>query len=211
MGEKKPSFYLMAESQLDRLAYKLLLRHELNIDVAVESDFAPVDIWTAMRTHPQTLLVLADQATGDVRDAVQMVPALDKSTRIIVVSASLDPAVLRGWGQCSLNAYVVKAGGIDELRKALRAVQDGRVYYSPGVQAAIDAGRDNGNRPALSRRESELLPLLAKGLSLRDAAAKLMVSYKTADSYRTTLLRKLGVRDRVELTLYAIREGLIEP
>jgi len=212
MGEKRPSIYLIAESQLDRKAYKLLLQHELGVDVAVDSDFAPVSIWGAMRAHPELVLVVADHVSGDVRDAVQMVPALQKSVRIIVISASIDPATLRTWGQCTLNGYVVKDGGTDELRKALRAVGDGRTYYSPGVQAAIDAGREHtNNRPALSRRESELLPLLARGLSLRDAAAKLMVSYKTADSYRTTLLRKLGVRDRVELTLYAIREGLIEP
>ena len=64
---------------------------------------------------------------------------------------------------------------------------------------------------ALSQREVELLPLLARGLKLRDAAHKMMVSYKTADSYRTSLLRKLGIRDRVELARYAIRERIIDP
>lgn len=64
--------------------------------------------------------------------------------------------------------------------------------------------------PRLSRRETELLPLLARGLSLRDAAARMAVSYKTADSYRTSLLRKLGVKDRVELARYAIRERIID-
>ena len=63
----------------------------------------------------------------------------------------------------------------------------------------------------LSRREAELLPLLAGGLTLRDAAFQMAVSYKTADSYRTSLLRKLGVHDRVELARYAIRERIIQP
>jgi len=55
------------------------------------------------------------------------------------------------------------------------------------------------------------LPLIARGMRLRDAAASMSVSYKTADSYRTSLLRKLGVRDRVELARLAIRERIIEP
>ena len=59
--------------------------------------------------------------------------------------------------------------------------------------------------------ETELLPLLAQGLTLREAAARMAIGYKTADSYRTSLLRKLGVRDRVELARYAIRERIIEP
>jgi DNA-binding NarL/FixJ family response regulator len=63
----------------------------------------------------------------------------------------------------------------------------------------------------LSRREAELLPLLARGMTLREASEKMSVSYKTADSYRTSLLRKLGVRDRVELARLAIRERIIDP
>ena len=63
----------------------------------------------------------------------------------------------------------------------------------------------------LSRRETELLPLLARGLTLRDAAATMSISYKTADSYRSSLLRKLNIRDRVELARYAIRQRIIEP
>jgi DNA-binding NarL/FixJ family response regulator len=53
--------------------------------------------------------------------------------------------------------------------------------------------------------------LLARGLTLREAASKMTVSYKTADSYRTSLLRKLGLRDRVDLARYAIREHIVEP
>ncbi|MBW7906945.1 MAG: response regulator transcription factor [Phycisphaerae bacterium] len=212
MDARKPVAYLMAASELDRRAYRLLLQHELQTEPAVDSGFAPVSVWAGMRARPEVVVAVADHASGEIRDALQMIPVLQKATRVVVVSASVEPAALRAWGQCPFSAYVVKDGGVDELRRAMTAVMANECYYSPGVQSAIEAGRTQGNhRAALSRREAELLPLLASGLSLRDAAARLMVSYKTADSYRTTLLRKLGVRDRVELTLYAIREGIIEP
>jgi len=80
------------------------------------------------------------------------------------------------------------------------------------VRAAIEKGQGAARGLAtLSQREIELLPLLARGMTLREAASKMAVSYKTADSYRTSLLRKLGVRGRVELARLAIRERIIEP
>jgi DNA-binding NarL/FixJ family response regulator len=64
---------------------------------------------------------------------------------------------------------------------------------------------------ALSRRERELLALLGKGATLKEAAAQMQVSYKTADNQKTSLMRKLGIHDRVELARFAIREGLVSP
>ena len=212
MDASKPIIYLMGPSALDRHAYRLLLAQELNLTVGVESGFSPVAVWTAMREKPDLALVVAERATADVRDAVHMIPRLRNETRLLVVSASVDEATLRDWGRCDIAGYVVKEGGIEELRPAINAVLDGERYYSLGVRAAIEEGRKGADGLAsLSQREVELLPLLARGMKLRDAAHKMMVSYKTADSYRTSLLRKLGIRDRVELARYAIREHIIDP
>lgn len=212
MIEADAVIYLMGPSVLDRQAYRLLLEHECHLSVAVESDFAPVAVWAAMRAKPDVVLVTADRATPEVHDAIQMIPRLRKQTRILVASASVDGTVLKDWGRCGIDGYVVKDGGVEELRPAISAVLMGKTYFSAGVRDAIEAGRNSTDGVlTLSRRENELLPLLARGLTLREAASKMAVSYKTADSYRTALLRKLGVRDRVELARYAIREHIIEP
>jgi len=212
MAEHEAVIYLMGLAALDRQAYRQLLKHELNLNVAVESDFTPVAVWTAMRARPDLVLVIADRPAPDVQDAIQMISRLRKQTRILVAGAAVDEHILKDWGRCELHGYVVKDGGLDELRPALAAVLAGREYFSPGVREAIERGRDSGSRCALlSPRETELLPLLARGLTLREAASKMAVSYKTADSYRTSLLRKLGVRDRVELARFAIRERIIDP
>jgi DNA-binding NarL/FixJ family response regulator len=204
--------YLMGPSALDRQAYRLLLQHEWQLNVAVESGFAAVAVWAAMRAKPDLALVTADRVSAEVRDAIQMIPRLRKQTRILVASASVDEGVLKEWGRCGIDGYVVKDGGVEELRPAIAAVLVGREYYSAGVHEAIEGGRHCANGLAtLSRREMELLPLLARGMTLREAAARMAVSYKTADSYRTSLLRKLHVRDRVELARLAIREHVIDP
>jgi DNA-binding NarL/FixJ family response regulator len=212
MGENNPVVYLMGASALDRQAYRLLLRHELNMTVQVESGFSAVAVWAAMRAKPDLALVTSDHASPTVRDALQMIPRLWERTRILVVSASVDEPVLRDWGTCDIAGYVVKDGGVEELRPAINAVLAGQTYFSPGVFSAIERGRQSSNGFAtLSPREAELLPLLARGMTLRDAASAMTVSYKTADAYRTSLLRKLGVRGRVELARLAIREHVIEP
>lgn len=205
------SLYLLAQTQLDRLAYRSLLGHELGLAVAVDSAFAPPSIWTAMRSKPAIAMVVADQPSIEVRDAIAMIPRLCKATRVLVLSGAVEPGLVQNWGQVPIHGYVIKDGGLSELRTALAAFARDQDYYSDGVADLIHRGRTRqSGAVVLSRRESELLPLLARGMTLRDAAARMSVSYKTADSYRTSLLRKLGVRDRVGLARYAIRERIID-
>jgi len=210
---KPPVTCLLGNSLLDRLAYTLFLKAELNWEVSHHADFTPTAVWAVMRPKPGLVLVDSDSAAANAVDAVQMILRLQPATRILVIGAAVDPLYVQGWSRCTIHGYVVKDGGAAELRAALQAVSDNRQYFSEGVRSAIrrpSAASDNG-KPRLSRRESELLPLLARGLSLRDAAHQMTVSYKTADSYRTSLLRKLGLHDRVELARYAIRERIIDP
>ena len=213
-GLTKPSIYLLGVSVLDRSAYRALLRHELMREVAVESDFAPVSVWAALRTRPTLALVDSDTSSPDAVDAVQMITRLQPAVRVLVVGGTVDPVELEAWGRCGIHGYVVKDGGRDELRAALQAVLGGRQYFSEGVRQASRRStrpRARNGIGRLSPRETQLLPLLARGLTLREAAGKMTVSYKTADTYRTSLFRKLGLRDRVGLARYAIRQRIVEP
>lgn len=214
--QANPRVYLLGSSVLDRLAYRLLLKHHLDLEVAAESDFFPTAIWAALRTKPTLALVDADSAFTEAVDGVQMILRLQPATHVLVVGAAVEPTQIQAWGRCKIRGYVVKDGGLEELRAAFRALREGRQYFSDGVREVIRrAGgpirnSDGSARPQLSPREAELLPLLARGMPLREAANKMTVSYKTADSYRTSLLRKLGLRDRVGLARYAIREHIVD-
>ncbi|MCK4343119.1 MAG: response regulator transcription factor [Phycisphaerae bacterium] len=204
--------YLLGHSALDRLAYRRLFSTELHLEVALDSDFTPTAIWMAMRNKPDLAVVDADTAHAPVLDAIQMITRLSSTIRVLLVSATNESAHVETWCYCPLHGYVTKDGGVEELRSAIEAVLAGRDYFKAEIRATLDRGRARSNgRTKLSRRESELLPLLARGLTLRAAAVELAVSYKTADSYRTSMHRKLGVHDRVELARYAIRKRIIEP
>lgn len=206
------SLYLLGHTPLHRHAMRLLFQHELGRRISVESDFAPTNVWGAMRTGPHMAIADADFATPAVRDALQMIPRLNSQTRVLVLSIALEPTAVQPWSHVRLDGYVLKDGGVPELAAAVDAVLAGRTYFSAGIeQTLLSIQSPAAGALRLTRREAELLPLLARGMSLRQAAEQMAVSYKTADSHRTSLLRKLGVRDRVELVRYAIRENIVEP
>ncbi len=204
--------YLLGHYPLERRAFALLLTEELGVEVALESDFTPTSVWAAVRKNPDLVIVVADRPTTGVLDVVEMIIQLCPDAPLLVISAASEAGQLELWSHCNLGGYLVKSGDAAELRLALDTVRAGRRYYSPPVADAFKhIGTANNGLAKLSRREAELLPLLARGMTLREAAEVMEVSYKTADSYRTNLLRKVGVHDRVQLTRYAIRKHIIEP
>jgi DNA-binding NarL/FixJ family response regulator len=211
MPNGHPIAVLLAAHETDRRAYGMLLRDVLGLDVAAEIDFKPVAVWEALRMRPELMILLADRLQPSVREVLHLVRRLQRDTRLVAISGLDDPPLLQTWAQCGLDGFILKSGGTDELKLGLRTLLAGRRFLSPSATPVFElAAQQQNGTVRLSRRELELLPMLARGLTLREAARHMTVSYKTADSYRTSLLRKLGVRDRVELARYAIREGIID-
>jgi DNA-binding NarL/FixJ family response regulator len=111
--------------------------------------------------------------------------------------------------------YVLKASADRDLVEACRAAVRGEPFLYPGAVTALIrdflARDDDGELEPLTPRELEILKLIAEAHSTREIADILVISPKTVERHRANILGKLGMRDRVELTRYAIRRGLIEP
>jgi DNA-binding NarL/FixJ family response regulator len=112
--------------------------------------------------------------------------------------------------------YVLKSSADRDLVEACRAAVRGEPFLYPGAVTALIrdflAREDtNGELEPLTPRELEILKLIAEAHSTREIADILVISPKTVERHRANILGKLGMRDRVELTRYAIRRGLIEP
>jgi DNA-binding NarL/FixJ family response regulator len=113
---------------------------------------------------------------------------------------------------------VLKSVADRDLVEAVRATMRGEPFIYPGaVKALIREHLEraaSGEAPAadpLSPRESEVLKLVAEGYTTKQIAETLFIADKTVERHRANILEKLGMRDRVELTRYAIRRGLVEP
>jgi DNA-binding NarL/FixJ family response regulator len=115
------------------------------------------------------------------------------------------------------SGYVLKSAANTDLIDACRAAMRGEPFIYPPAAAAIvrdflERGADPDLQPdPLTEREQEVIKLIAEGLSSDEIAATLTISKKTVDRHRSNILEKLGMRNRVELTRYAIRRGLVEP
>ena len=115
------------------------------------------------------------------------------------------------------SGYVLKSGADTDIVDAVRAAMRGDSYLYPSAVATLvrdyveRGGRGEEQFDVLTPRELEVLKLIAEAYTSKQIADALFISIKTVDRHRQNILDKLGMRDRVELTRYAIRRGLIQP
>ncbi len=116
------------------------------------------------------------------------------------------------------SGYVLKTVADRDLVEACRAAMRGQAFLYPGAMTPLISDylrqardHDRLREDPLTTREREVVKLIAESYSTKQIAETLVISEKTVDRHRTNILQKLGMHDRVELTRYAIRSGLIEP
>ncbi|NYH50876.1 DNA-binding NarL/FixJ family response regulator [Nocardiopsis arvandica] len=143
--------------------------------------------------------------------------ALPEPPRVLVLSASGAGDDVLAAVKAGATGYLVKSAGREELLDAVRRVHAGEAVYTPGLAGLVlgeyrrlsSAERDPGpEAPALTRRETEVLRLVAKGLAYKQIAQRLAISHRTVQNHVQNTLTKLHLHNRVELVRYAIDRGL---
>jgi DNA-binding NarL/FixJ family response regulator len=137
--------------------------------------------------------------------------------RVLILSMHDNEQFLFEALKAGASGYVLKSGADRDIVDAARAAMRGESFLYPGAVSALV--RDFLDRPSddergfdpLTPRELEILKLIAEAHTSKEMAEMLFISVKTVERHRANILEKLGMRDRVELTRYAIRRGLIEP
>ncbi|MET8895521.1 response regulator transcription factor [Streptomyces albogriseolus] len=149
------------------------------------------------------------------------VVAADPSVRVLVLSASGEHADVLEAVKSGATGYLLKSASTEELRDAVRRTADGDPVFTPGLAglvlgeyrrlasepAAPSAGEEQ-KAPRLTERETEVLRLVAKGLSYKQIAERLVISHRTVQNHVQNTLGKLQLHNRVELVRYAIERGL---
>ncbi len=136
--------------------------------------------------------------------------------RVLVITSFTDPAAVLPAMRAGASGYVYKDVDPPALAAAVRAVHAGHVLLNPDVAALFAAGDSatvgNSDRAArLTAREREVLAELGRGRSNREIARALTVSEKTVKTHVSAVLAKLGVPDRTQAALYAVRSGFLDP
>ena len=136
--------------------------------------------------------------------------------RLLILSMSENEQFLLEALRAGASGYVLKSGADEDLVKACRAAMRGESFlYPAAVKALVRDFLERGDKEReydpLTPREAEVLKLIAEGKTSKEIADLLVISVKTVDRHRADILHRLGMRDRVDLTRYAIRRGLIEP
>ena len=129
--------------------------------------------------------------------------------RVLALSVHHDPPYVREMLKAGAAGYVDKSSALVELVRAIRLVMQEKLYLSPEVtREALGQRFSAGGDAAISRRERQVLALLAAGKRSVQIAAQLNISTATVEVHRRNIMRKLGLHTVADLTRYAIREGL---
>jgi DNA-binding NarL/FixJ family response regulator len=146
--------------------------------------------------------------------AIEQVKNARPTARVIVLSMHLNEEYIRRALAAGADGYMVKDSAPSELLVAVQAVMAGRHYLSPAaasllIQQAMPAMRDADPMQALSPRQTEVLRMVAEGLSTKEIARALGLSPKTVDIHRAQIMQRLDIHDVAGLTRFAVRVGLV--
>ncbi|MEQ8144295.1 response regulator transcription factor [Streptomyces sp. OP7] len=150
------------------------------------------------------------------------VVAADPAVRVLVLSASGEHADVLEAVKSGATGYLLKSASTEELRDAVRRTATGDPVFTPGLAGLVlgeyrrlasepagpGGGAEESKAPRLTERETEVLRLVAKGLSYKQIAERLVISHRTVQNHVQNTLGKLQLHNRVELVRYAIERGL---
>ena len=193
------------------------LRGMQDFEVVAEVETADDAIAACAQHEPHVLLMDIDMPGRLSFDASAVVRVRSPRTRIIFLSAHTHDRYIQDAIDADAAGYLTKHEPPERLAAGIRDVASGGAAFSPEIRDRLVIAGDGvslaGSRSRLSTlspRELETLRYLARGLSKKEIAQHMHISVKTVDNHTTNLMGKLDVHDRVELTRFALREGLVE-
>lgn len=183
-------------------------------DVVATAGDAAAAARIAETVRPDVVVMDLQLGSGSGVDATREVLARSPATRVLVLSASAEQPDVLDAVKAGASGYLVKSASLDELEDAVRRTADGDAVFSAGLAGLLlgeyrrlrDAPEPDA--PILTDRETEVLRLVARGLTARQIAHRLSLSHRTVENHVQNTLRKLRLHNRVELTRYAIEQGL---
>jgi DNA-binding NarL/FixJ family response regulator len=212
----KTRILLADDHALVRRGLRLILDAKPDLEVVAEADDGAEAVRLALSSDVELAILDISMPRMTGLQAARELQRRRPELPILILSMHESEQYLYEALRAGASGYVVKRAADRDLLEACRATIRGEPFLYPAAVTALvnDYLRreHNGEEPRnpLTSRETEVIKLVAESYTNRQIAQALVISEKTVDRHRANILEKLGMRDRVELTRYAIRNGLVE-
>jgi DNA-binding NarL/FixJ family response regulator len=213
----KTRILLADDHKVVRRGLRLVLDAEPDLEVVAEVGDGSEAIERVLRddVHLAVLDVTMPRMTGI--QAAREISRRRPGVRTLILSMHDNEQYLFEALKAGASGYVLKSAADRDLVEACRATMRGEPFVYPAAVAALirdhleRASEGKASTDVLTPRELQILKLIAEAYTSKEIAEMLVISVKTVERHRANILEKLGMRDRVELTRYAIKRGLVEP
>jgi len=154
-------------------------------------------------------LVISDISMPDMNglELAKIIREKHPKVRIILLTMHASAAWVKQAKETGVQGYLLKESGLQEMRDAIHTVMNGEKYISS--KAAVNLLKEEQEGTRITPRETEILQMLARGLTTKEIADAVFVSTTTIDTHRKNLLAKTGVANTAELIVWAVTEGYI--
>jgi DNA-binding NarL/FixJ family response regulator len=208
---------LTDDHTLFRQGIRTLLSAEQDIEVAGEAANAADAVSVARQQHPDIVLMDIGMTGMSSFEATRQIRKERPDTRVVFLSMYDDEDYLAESMDIGASGYILKDSPADQLVTAIREVHRGGSCLSPRLLTRLVddfrmQGRGVARQPrfgTLTKREREILKMLAEGRSVKDIAASFDLSVKTVEAHKFNLMRKLDIHNKAQLVQYAIQKKLI--
>jgi len=217
---KKTRLLLADDHAVLRAGLRMLLDAQPDMEVVGEAADGEETVERASELKPDVVLMDITMGGMDGITATRQIQRRIPKTKVLVLTMHDDEEYLRQMFEAGASGYVLKRAADTELVAAIRAVQRDEIFLYPAFVRGllgdlIGRKEKNGSlrkcdKEVLSRREIEVLRLLALGYTNKQIAAQLFLSVKTVESYRARIVGKLGLKNRAALVRYALRKGFLD-
>jgi two-component system response regulator NreC len=208
---------LTDDHTLFRQGIRTLLSAESDLEVVGEAGNAAEAVNLVRQSRPDLVLMDIGMAGMSSFEATRQIRKERPETRVVFLSMYDDEDYLAECVDMGANGYILKESPAEQLITAIREVNRGGSYLSPRLLSRLvddfrTHGRGFARQPrfdSLTKREREILKMLAEGRSVKEIAAEFNLSVKTVEAHKFNLMRKLDIHNKAQLVQYAIQRKII--
>lgn len=199
-----------------REGLRVLLEEKLGYECVAEVDDGDTAVSKAKELKPDVVIMDIVLPHLNGIEATRQIKAYQPQIEVIVLSMHATRSYILQLLQAGASAYLLKDSAVEDLAAALTAVRKGGMYLSPAISTAAALKNETvrilekniAESERLTKRQLQVLQLIADGHSTKEIAAILDISVKTIETHRKQIMDKLDIRNTAGLTKYCIREGL---